>query len=297
MTRQDLTFASGGADCAAWWYRPADPQPDRAPCVVMAHGFSMTRRDGMEPYAEQFANAGAHVLAFDYRFLGDSGGEPRQRFRATEQREDWRNAVAFARALDGVDPTRLVPWGFSFSGGSVVKLLADDLDAAAAIVLCPFVDGFARLRAGKPSVAAWIIPRALADLAGRHNLIPVTGPSGSRAAMSLPGEAEGFAASRRPDSQWRNEISPGVFATVALIRPVARARRIRVPLWVGRCADDITVDRKAIGRLVERAPRAELHEFPGDHFAPFHGDGIARVAEAQVAFLRETVLREPVGTS
>lgn len=59
----------------------------------------------------------------------------------------------------------------------------------------------------------------------------------------------------------------------------------------GRCADDVSVDASAVGRLAERAPQAELHDSPGDHFAPFHGDGPEAIAAAQVAFLQRTVLR------
>ncbi len=98
-----MTFASGDAHCAAWLYRPPSATAPTA-CVVMGHGFSLTRHDGLAPYAERLADAGAAVLVFDHRYLGDSGGEPRQRLRTGAQREDWRNAVAFARSLDGVDP-------------------------------------------------------------------------------------------------------------------------------------------------------------------------------------------------
>jgi hypothetical protein len=120
---------------------------------------------------------------------------------------------------------------------------------------------------------------------GRHSTIPVTGPPGSHAAMPFPGEAAGFAASVPAGSPWRNELSPGVFLVVALFRPVARAARIRKPLWVGRCTDDITVDGGAVARLAERAPQGELHDFAGDHFAPFTGEVSAEIVDSQLAFL------------
>jgi poly(3-hydroxybutyrate) depolymerase len=41
MDRKDVTFASGGVDCAAWLYQPDGDGP--SPLVVMAHGFSATR--------------------------------------------------------------------------------------------------------------------------------------------------------------------------------------------------------------------------------------------------------------
>ncbi len=289
-TRDDIAFTSGGERVSAWLYRPADAGPGPLPCVVMAHGFSLTRHDGLPPYAEVFAAAGAAVLVFDHRFLGDSGGAPRQRFRAAAQLEDWRAALGTARRLEGIDPERIVPWGFSFSGGHVTTLLARGERVAAALVLCPFVSGPARvLRALRtdPRLVAWLLPRALLDLAGTPVLVPVTGEPGSRAAMTFAGERDGFARAVPDGSPWRNEISPGLFATIALHRPVAKASSITCPLWVGLGGRDVSVHGPAVEKLAGRAPRGELQRYPEyDHFDPFVGDAPARVAGDQVAFLR-----------
>lgn len=279
MTRAEVRFASGSSECAGWWYDAGGP----ATCVVMAHGFSLTMRDGLAPYAEAFAAAGHHVLVFDHRHLGESGGEPRGRFRIGEQQDDWRRAIDFARSRPGVE--RIVLWGYSFSGGHVATLLARGVDAAAGLVLCPFADGLARVLGTPPLTSARIIPKAVLDTVGRTNHIPVTGPPGTVAAMPFPGEAEGFAASLGPDSRWANSITPGVFLNVGLFRPVAKARKITVPLWVGRCTDDITVSAKAVAGLAARAPHGELHDYAGDHFAPFHGELPARIIADQVEFL------------
>jgi pimeloyl-ACP methyl ester carboxylesterase len=252
----------------------------------MAHGFSLTRHDGLAPYAEGLASAGAAVLVFDHRHLGDSGGEPRQRFRKREQLADWRAAVAVARGLQGVDPAQIVLWGFSFSGGHVVQTAAADPQLAATIALCPMIDGLARVLGTSPRVSAWLVPRALADQLGRHNLVPVTGQPGELAAMTLPGEADGFHAAVPAGSPWRNEISPGIFLTVGLHRPVTLARRLQVPLWVGLGERDVSVSRRAVERLASRAPRGELHRYPYDHFGAFLGDGPERVAAEQIDFLR-----------
>jgi uncharacterized protein len=254
----------------------------------MAHGFALTRHEGLAAYAERLADAGAAVLVFDYRHLGDSPGQPRQRFRKAAQLEDWRAAVAAARNLPQVDPARIVLWGFSFGGAHAVETAAADPLVAATVVVCPFLDGLARVLATPTRVAAWILSRAVLDVAGRHNLVPVTGPPGARAAMPLPGEAEGFAAVVPPGSPWRNEISPGIFATIVFHRPVVKARKVSGPLWVGLGEADISVSGKAIERLAARAPRAELHRYPYSHFEPFLGDGPGRVAADQVDFLRRT---------
>ena len=288
--RSDLEFPSGNGSCAAWVYRPEADRSRPGPCVVMGHGFSLTRHDGLPAYAEQLAAAGATVLVFDHRHLGDSPGEPRQRFRKPAQREDWRSAVQAARNLDGVDPAQIVLWGFSWGGGHAVETAAEDNRIAAVVALAPFVDGLARVLKTPLPTVAWILPRAAADAAGRYNLIPVTGPPGTKAAMAFRGEADGFAAVVPPGSPWRNEISPGVFLTVALHRPVAKAKKVTCPLWLGLGEQDITVSGKAIVRLAARAPKSELHRYLYDHWQPYVGDAPARIAADQIDFLRRTGL-------
>lgn len=282
--RQDVEIRSGDDVVAAWFY-PAAGAAGRAPCVVMSHGFSLTREDGLAPYAEAFAAAGSHALVFDPRYLGDSSGRPRQRFRIAAQQQDWQAVVRHARARDEVDPERVGAWAFSFAGGIVTDLLAHGrLDLRAAMLLCPMVDGLRRALAVPTRHVLRLVPYAVRDLLGRDATVPVTAEPGELGAMTLPGEARGFAASVPPGSRWRNEISPGVLLGLPLFRPARRAARIGAPLWVGRCADDITVDGRAVAETATRAPRGELHDFTGDHFAPFTGEVTADVVAAQLEF-------------
>jgi dienelactone hydrolase len=292
MNREDVTFRSGGDDCAAWLYR-ADNADGLTPCVVMGHGFSMTRDQGLEAYAQQLAAAGVAVVVFDFRHLGDSGGQPRQSFKASAQKQDFVAAVAYARGIEGVDPERIIVWGFSFSGGTAVNVAVEDSRIAGAILANPFLDGRHRVLGTvrrTPLVALRVMAAALMDLTGRRRLIPVTGGPGTLAAMAWEGEAEGFAASGGPQSTWRNEISPAVFATVAFHRPVSRAARLACPVWISLGERDITVSRRAIERLSARAPHAELHRYDVDHFEPFHSDQQGVMAADQADWLRRTML-------
>lgn len=285
MQRDDLTFPSGSGACAAWFYPAADADGPR-PCVVMSHGFSLTRHDGLPAYAERFAAAGCAVLVFDHRHLGDSRTDTPQRFRHSEQLEDVRSAIAYARSRPDVDADRIVLWGFSMSGNHAVRVAASDPRLAAVVLVCPFLDGLSRALGTPPKVTAWILPKAIGDMASGRARVPVTGQPGDLAAMTLPGEADGFARVVPPGSPWRNEISPGLFTTVMTNRPFRLAPRIACPVWVGVGGRDVSVSAKAVRTLAERAPRGELHEYPDyDHFDPFAGEGAERVAADQVAFL------------
>ncbi len=122
--RDEVRIPSHGERLAAYLYRPDGDGRARVPCVVMAHGFSATRDDGLPEYAEAFRAAGYAVLLFDYRHFGASTGEPRQLLDIARQHDDYRAAVAYARGLDGVDADRIVLWGSSFSGGHVLAVAA-----------------------------------------------------------------------------------------------------------------------------------------------------------------------------
>src|SRR5882724_5053376 len=87
MERQKIRFASGDTECAAWHYPGTN-----GGCVVMTGGFAVTKEPGTDLFARRFAEAGFGVLAFDYRHLGESGGQPRQVQRVGEQLADGRAA-------------------------------------------------------------------------------------------------------------------------------------------------------------------------------------------------------------
>src|SRR5262249_49356780 len=116
--RQDVSFFSGGLECAAWFYPVAGARP--APLVVMAHGLGGAPELRLEAYALRFRDAGIAAMIFDYRHYGASQGEPRELLSVRRQLEDFRAAIAFAKTLPGVDPARVAIWGSSFGGGHVL---------------------------------------------------------------------------------------------------------------------------------------------------------------------------------
>src|SRR6516225_16186 len=100
--REKVGFNSGGTECVACHY----PGTNGA-CVIMAGGFAVTKEPGTDLFAARFRDGGFSVLAFDYRHLGESGGQPRQVVRVREQLADWSAAMRSAAGLPGVDPARL----------------------------------------------------------------------------------------------------------------------------------------------------------------------------------------------
>jgi dienelactone hydrolase len=286
MQRIDVTVPSGSAKCAAWLYYPADVDKN-VPCVVMAHGFSLTRHDGLAPYAEAFARAGAAALIYDHRFIGDSEGEPRQRIRPSEQLEDRRSAVAFARTLDRIDPDRIVVWGYSMSAGTALDAAATDPRIVGAILLCPLLDGWWRSNRGlwtQPRNAAWITGQAIKDILGEAS-VPVAAQPGRHGVLTFPGELDGFLSVAAPGSPWRNRVRAAPVLGYPLYRPLANARKLNCPILIQAGNRDLTVSPQAVDKLARRVTNVVVKRYDIDHFQPFYGDHPPRITADQIEWL------------
>jgi uncharacterized protein len=289
MDRQDLEFRSGEDNCAAWLY-PAAGDAAEAPVVVMAHGLSGTRRDGLGPFAERFAAAGIAALLFDHRGFGDSGGEP-DRFAPSRQLADWRAALACARSLPGADPERVVTFGSSMGGGNALAAAAQDRRVAAAVSQVPFLDMWTQAHRSPPRVVSQML---LAASRGRH--LPAVGQPHEAAFINAPGGEPGWrhVVANGEDSRWRNRVSSR-WLLGPPFRPIRQARRLHCPwlVCVGE-ADRVAKPGPAIAAAA-RAPLGELRTYPGvDHFDIYDGPAHEAVLADEVAFLRRHLLGEAV---
>lgn len=269
--REDLRVPHAGEHLAVYLYRPESPDRDTA-CIVMAHGFSGTRDDGLPAYADEFCAAGYTVALFDYRGFGASTGEPRQVIDIAAQHADYRAVVRWARTLDGVDPTRIALWGSSFSGGHVLAVAADDPSIAAVVSQAPFTDALPTLAKVPPTTSVRITVLALRDQIRAWRgaaplLVPAVGAPGTVAAMTAPDAEPGLAAIVGPDSRWRNEFAARLMLRFPFYRPVRTAARLRMPVLVCVCDEDTTAPPGSTIATAQRAPLGELRHYPYGHFA------------------------------
>jgi pimeloyl-ACP methyl ester carboxylesterase len=291
--REEVQFTSGGETCAAWLVRPDGDLP--APLVVMAHGFSATREDGLLPFAAEFAAAGIASLAFDYRGFGDSGGWDRQVLDVRRELEDVSSALAFGRTLEGIDPDRICLWGTSFGGGLTLETAAGGAGIRCAIAQVPFTDGLATLGAVPPTVAARLTGMALADLAlaqlGRERvMIPAAGEPGTVAAMTTPDALPGFESITPPGSRHRNAVAASIALQALAWRPGRKAGRIGCPLLVQVAAQDAITPPGPAARAGAAAPFGEVRSYPCGHFGVYVSPWFDQVVADQVEFLRENLL-------
>ena len=198
----DLELQSGDDICRAWFFTPDGAAAPR-PCIVMGHGFGLTRECSLREFALAFAGAGYAVLLFDYRGFGDSGGAPRQLVSVRKQLEDWQAVIEFARAQREVDSNRIVTWGFSLGGGHALSAAARNENVAAVIAVAPMFDGLsstlAAVRRWSPLAFLRIIGRGLQDLIGSWfgrppTMVPITASPGELCLLASPDAYPGYRA-------------------------------------------------------------------------------------------------------
>ena len=297
--REQVWFESGGTRCAAWLYPGSN-----GGCVVMAGGMAVTRGPGTDRFARRFWGAGFTVLAFDYRRMGDSEGEPRQVVRLRDERADWDAAIAFAGGLPGVDPTRVAIWGFSTSGGHVFRVAAGHPELAAAIAQTPNADGQAAarnaMRYQHPIAMLRLLVRGLLDTVGgwfglAPKLVPLDGAPGTVALLTTP-DAQDSGPALNPDNRypdWQQVVAARAALQVSFYRPGRSAGHVRCPLLVVVCDQDQSALAAPAVRAARRAPQADLLRLPGGHYAPFL-DQHEQTVDAELAFLLRHLVDRPV---
>lgn len=282
--------AGRGEEIDAWLYLPDGPGPH--PVVVMAHGIGGIKAAGLAPFAEHFSDAGFAALVFDYRHWGDSTGQPRQLLSIHQQLEDYRTALAWARAHEGFDSARMFVWGTSFAGMHIVELAASEPSLAGAIAQCPLVDGLAGVRNIPLARGLRLTAHAFSDLVGSAlgqppRYLSVSVPRGQFGVIATDDAMIGYMRLDPGDGSWPNEITARSILNIAAHRPVRRARHVQCPLLMVVAEHDTMAPVKPALAVAVRSPQGELYRSRGGHYDVYAGgldhDNVLLV---ETAFLR-----------
>lgn len=142
---RSVQFYSESVPIAGVLFLP-DNLPDKLasetkkPGIVMCHGFTAVKEVLLPDIAQRLSQAGYVVLTFDYRFLGESGGEPRRQIIPMRQIEDIRNAVTFLQQQAEVDPERIGLLGVSLGGANVSYAAGVEERVKATVSVCGIGD-------------------------------------------------------------------------------------------------------------------------------------------------------------
>lgn len=121
VVRRAISFKSDGETLHGWLYLPSEiPLGKKLPAIVTANALTGVKEINLPEYAMRFAEAGFVTIIFDYRYWGESTGEPRYHISPVEQREDISSALTFLARQPEVDPSRIGGWGISMGGGHML---------------------------------------------------------------------------------------------------------------------------------------------------------------------------------
>jgi pimeloyl-ACP methyl ester carboxylesterase len=216
---EDVVIPSGPLDLKGWWMPAPASSANASTTVVLVHGHSSQMGKMVRMWAPNLHAAGYSLLAFDLRNHGgspDAGGGLVT--YGADEAHDVLAAATFVQenAADlGVDPDRVVLYGGSMGGASVLNAAAERLPGVVAVLSDSSYASFtfqAHVDGEKKGY-----PRPLVDLVlGRMDILAPTPPSRSRPDLAVQG--------------------------------------IDVPLFLAHCSDDARIGRENFDRLVSLAP-------------------------------------------
>jgi hypothetical protein len=94
MQQRAICYWSEGIACAGTLYLPETLTPShKAPVAVLGHGTTYVKEMHRPSFARTFVDVGLIALAIDYRYLGESKGEPRFQVDPREQAQDYSNVI------------------------------------------------------------------------------------------------------------------------------------------------------------------------------------------------------------
>jgi len=289
MIETPCSFDSQGSTCSATLYRPDGLA--RPPVLLMAHGFGAVRAAGLPDYARHFVESTSwSVLLFDYRGFGDSGGRDRQLIGVWRQLDDWRAAIAFARRLPDVDGQRLALWGYSFSGGHVIRLAGETEGLLGILAMAPHLSGLAGLAQVTPLTLLRLSAAGIADLlgglVGRPVFVQTIGRAGETAALASDDAWAAYQALRVAGVDMDNRVRARIALALPYYSPLRDARRVQVPALVMAGDVDPVTPARLARKAAERMPDARYVEYHGLHFDPMFPPLREQIWDEQTAFLR-----------
>ncbi|MEO8411864.1 MAG: alpha/beta hydrolase, partial [Propionivibrio sp.] len=123
VVRHEVSIPSDGETLRGWLYLPRNMAAgQKLPGIVTANALTGIKEINLPSYAERFAAAGYATLVFDYRYWGQSSGEPRYHIAPMEHHADIQNALTYLAQRQEVDATRIGGWGISMGGGHMIFL-------------------------------------------------------------------------------------------------------------------------------------------------------------------------------
>jgi len=287
-------FYSKGLKCAGLLYVPENAGDKKSPVIVMAHGLSAVKEQALPEYATKFVDAGFVILAFDYRFFGESDGEPRCQLFPLEMVEDYRNAITWVSDQPGVDASRVGIWGTSFSVGYVLYTGAFDRRVKAVVAQVPAVGSPTSRHARSPErwerdSQTMIENRIDRYRTGRVSYVKVVATAGEPCIIPGKSAYDFFVGSQQLAVNWRNQLTRESLEKIREFDNVTSVSLISpTPLMIIAAERDELIRLETVKSVMEKAgdPK-ELHTLPITHFEIYREPWLSDAARLAVDWFKK----------
>ncbi len=288
-----VTFESGGERCVGYLHLPSGVA--HPPVLLMGNGLASEWHFGTANFVRAFTAAGIATFNFDYRYFGESTGEPRQLLDFAKQLDDWRAALACLRTREEVDTTRIALWGFSLGGGHAISLAAEEPTLRAVITQVPHLNSRGAMKMLPKGLLIRTLGHALFDklgalFGGSPHSIPVVAEPGEIGLLSKPGWKAHYLSLVPPGSQWRNAVPARSIFTAARYNPIDVAEKLKMPVMLVYALNDAAIPAVNVEIAAQRMADVTLLPFDGDHFDIYSGALHEEVVAAELGFLCEKLL-------
>lgn len=140
-----VKYEVDGIEAVANVYTPADYDRSKSyAAVVVAHPNGGSKDQVAGLYAQRLAEAGIVTMAFDARYQGESGGQPRRTDKPANRIGDIMGAVDYIQNYPGVDRERVGALGICGGGGYTFAAAQADKRIKAVATLSLFNTGDVR---------------------------------------------------------------------------------------------------------------------------------------------------------
>ncbi|KAF2226138.1 DltD N-terminal domain protein [Elsinoe ampelina] len=300
MTLQDIEFKTSDGVTLRGWFVPSSEVPtgQKAPCLVMCHGFSALKEMDLNTFALHFTtNLPLHCLVFDNRGFGSSDhgpGQHRHEIIPSIQTSDIQDAITYAQSRPDVDPSKIGIWGSSYSGGHVLWVGAVDKSVKAVLSQVPCVDGWTNWhRLVRPDFAAAMNATFQQDRLARASgappaTLPVVDADPLKPSALPTPDSYTFFSTWAAKSAWQNQVTLKSIEAFREYNPAAHIHNIApTPLLMTVAREDVLTPTdlalEAYGRA--REPK-QLNLLEGGHFDGYSGGNFEGNAGVQTEFLR-----------
>jgi len=125
--KKKIQFTSEGVLLSGHLYTPDNfDETHKYPAILVGGSWTTVKEQMSGLYAEELSKHGFVTLAIDFRYYGESEGEPRFWENPVAKIEDIKNAISFLFTLPGVDTANVFLTAVCASSGYMANVAAQD---------------------------------------------------------------------------------------------------------------------------------------------------------------------------